>query len=68
MKAPMAVDAKWVERKIEYLLTPGGLMTAVLLILLSTFILSGNGIEHRTMDAPGSAHNPAAVSPILGTP
>ena len=68
MKAPMAVDTKWVERKMDYLLTPSGLMTAVLLILLSTFVLRGNGIEHRTMDAPETAHNPATVSPILGNP
>jgi len=68
MRTSSAADAAWLERKIDRLLTPNGLTTVVALILLSAFVLGGNGIERRTMDVPEAEHARAATSPLLGTP
>ena len=68
MKVPMGLDAKRIERTIDRLFTPNGLMTAVVVILLSTFAFSGKGIEHRTTDTPEATRNPATISPLLGNP
>jgi hypothetical protein len=65
MKTPLIVDAAWVERRIDRLLTPNGLMTVVFLILLSVFLLSGSGIEHRTMDRPDAGASGVRTSPLL---
>ena len=67
MKTTLAVDAAWIERKMDRLLTPNGLLTVVALILLSAFVLGGSGIERRTMDIPEAEIARTATSPLLAT-
>jgi len=68
MKTLSARGAAWIEKKIEHLFTSSGLMTAVALILLSAFVLSGSGIERRTLDVPDTQMGRIATSPLLGNP
>ena len=68
MKTETAADTAWVEQKMGRLLTPSRLMTAVALILLSAFILSGSGIERRTIDVPEVEITRGITSPLLGNP
>ena len=68
MKALLAPDTTWVEQKMVRLFTPGGIMTAVALILLSAFILGSGGIEHRFTDGSEAVAARASVSPLLGSP
>jgi len=66
MGTPSEVGTEWVERKLDRLLAPNGLMTAVVLILLSVFILSGSGVERRTMDGTEASSSRVWTSPLLG--
>jgi hypothetical protein len=65
-RRPSEVDKEWVERQTGLLLAPNGLMTAVALIRLSFFILSGSGVERRTMDRPEAVGSSTWISPLLG--
>jgi len=67
MKALLAPDTTWVERKMIRLFTPSGLMTVVALVLLSAFVFGSGGIEHRFTDGSEAATR-ASVSPLLGSP
>jgi hypothetical protein len=55
------------EETVIHFFSPNGLLTAVILILLSAMLFSGSGIERRTMDRPAAEYNQATVSPILDT-
>ena len=66
MRTPSEAGMAWVEQKIGRLLTPNGLMTVIFLIFLSVFVLSGGGIEHRTMDSPEVDASRGWTSPLLG--
>jgi len=68
MKTLLAPDITWVEEKMVRLFTPSGLMTAVVLILLSVFVFSSGGIEHRFTDGSEAAATQASASPLLGSP
>ena len=62
------LDTEWIEEKVARLFSPNGSMTVVILVILSAILFSGSGLEHRTTDGSGTDDQPAAVSPILGTP
>jgi hypothetical protein len=55
------------EETVLHFFSPNGLLTAVILILLSVVLFSGSGIERRVMDNPAAGYHQAAVSPILDT-
>ena len=55
------------EETIIHFFTPKGLLTVVILIVLSVMLFSGSGIERRTMDGPSVEYHQATVSPILDT-
>lgn len=55
------------EATVIHFFSPNGLLTVVILILLSVMLFSGNGIDRRTMDRPAAEYHQAAVSPLLDT-
>ena len=55
------------EETVLLFFSPTGLLTAVLLIILSVALFSGSSIERRTMDGPAAGYQQAAFSPILDT-
>lgn len=55
------------EETIIHIFSPSGLLTAVVLIILSVALFSGSSIERRTMDGPAAGYQQASVSPILDT-
>jgi hypothetical protein len=55
------------EETVRLFFSPTGLLTAVLLIILSVALFSGSSIERRTMDGPAAGYQQAAFSPILDT-
>ncbi len=68
MGAHLELDTEWIEGKVVRFFSPNGLMTIVVLVVLSVILFSGSGIERRTMDGPGTDYQRAGVSPILSTP
>jgi hypothetical protein len=55
------------EETVIHFFSPNGLLTAVILIILSVALFSGSSIERRTMDGPTAGHQQTAMSPILDT-
>jgi hypothetical protein len=55
------------EETVLHFFSPNGLLTAVVLILLSVVLFSGSGIERRVMDNQPAGYQQTAVSPILDT-
>ena len=59
--APMA----GVEATVLHFFSPGGLVTALILILFSVLLFGGSGIERRMHDRSVVEHHSQVVSPLL---
>jgi hypothetical protein len=55
------------EETVIHFFSPNGLLTVVVLIVLSVALFSGSGIERRTMDRSAAGYQQASMSPILDT-
>ncbi|WP_319406601.1 hypothetical protein [uncultured Desulfosarcina sp.] len=55
------------EESVLHFFSPSGLLTILILILLSVLLFSGSSIERRTLDRADADYHQAAVSPILDT-
>ena len=61
------METRQIEETVNQLFTPNGLMSIILLIVLSVLLLGTSGIERRTMEGPIAEYQQTAVSPILDT-
>jgi len=55
------------EETVIHFFSPTGLLTAVVLIILSVALFSSSTIDRRTMDGPAAGFQQAIASPILDT-
>lgn len=67
METRFELVATRLEEAVIHFFSPNGLLTAVILILLSVILFSGSGIERRVMDNRTAGYHQPAVSPILDT-